>query len=138
MYINYSCLEVEMRFRTLSMVFFSIMLLAGCAGSSSSAAKPVESYLQAVVDQDVTRLETLVCQDWQASALLELDAFMGVEADLENVTCTEQENDGSKALVSCSGNIVATYNNEQQRFPLEGRVYKMVKQGGDWLVCGYP
>lgn len=114
-----------------------VFVLAGCGGPEPSASEPVEAYLQAVVDQDADRISTLVCSDWADSAMLEMDAFMGVEATLKDVSCTELEIIGEYASVLCSGSIVATYNNEQQEFSLEGREYSLVKEGGEWLVCGY-
>jgi hypothetical protein len=113
------------------------MIMAGCASSGSSAAEPVEAYLQAIVDQDADRISTLVCSDWADSALLEMDAFMGVQAELDNVSCSEVEVLKEFASVTCSGSILATYNNEQQQFSLEGRQYQLIKEGSEWLVCGY-
>ncbi len=117
----------------LGVLFF---LLSACA-AEESAAKPVEMYLQAVVDQDADRLATLVCSDWADDAVLELDAFMGVKAELDNVQCSELQVSGDEASVTCTGSIDATYNNEQQQFTLEGREYRVVKEGGEWLMCGY-
>ena len=36
----------------------------------------------------------------------------------------------------CNGNIVATYNNEDQQLDLSVRTYQVVQEGGEWLVCG--
>ena len=113
-----------------------LFLLSACA-ASESAAKPVEAYLQSIVDQDADRLSTLVCSEWADEAVLELDAFMGVEAELNNVACSEVEVNGDIASVTCTGSILATYNNENQQFSLEGREYRVIKESGEWLVCGY-
>ena len=124
--------------RSHAIVLMTILLLvAGCAKAQASAAEPVEAYLQAIVDQDVDRLSTLVCADYADAALLELDAFMGVEATLQDVKCSELETVENDATVTCTGAIVATYNNEQQEFSLVGRQYQLVQEGGEWLVCGY-
>jgi len=45
--------------------------------------------------------------------------------------------DGDDALIICKGSIDATYNNEVRNFHLSERTYRVVQQGGDWLVCGY-
>ncbi|HRQ31634.1 MAG TPA: hypothetical protein PLM89_00860 [Anaerolineales bacterium] len=112
-------------------------LLASCAKSNSDApAKAVEDYLNTLVAKDADRLPTLVCGDWEDDALIELDSFQAVTASLENVSCTQTGADGDTALVLCTGNIVASYNNEDQRLDLAVRTYQVVEQGGDWLVCG--
>lgn len=123
--------------RTIVIFTLMFVLLSSCAGEEGAQAEPVKAYLQSIVDQDVDRLSTLVCSGWADSALLELDAFMGVQAALEDVECSLIEAGSDQAAVSCSGSIVATYNNEQQQFSLEGRRYHVVKEGGEWLVCGY-
>lgn len=111
--------------------------LTSCGSSSTDApAKAVENYLNALVAKDAERLPTLVCGDWEEDALIELDSFQAVTASLENVSCTQTGTDGDTALVLCTGNIVASYNNEDQRLDLSVRTYQVVEEGGDWLVCG--
>ena len=112
-------------------------ILTSCGSSSTDApAKAVENYLNALVAKDAERLPTLVCGDWEEDALIELDSFQAVTASLENVSCTQTGTDGDTALVLCTGNIVASYNNEDQRLDLSVRTYQVVEEGGDWLVCG--
>lgn len=112
-------------------------LLASCGQSNSDApAKAVEDYLNALVAKDADRLPTLVCGDWEDDALIELDSFQAVTASLENVSCAQTGTDGDTTLVNCTGNIVATYNGEDQRLDLAVRTYQVVEEGGDWLVCG--
>lgn len=112
-------------------------ILTSCGSSSTDApAKAVENYLNALVAKDAGRLPTLVCGDWEEDALIELDSFQAVTASLENVSCTQTGTDGDTALVLCTGNIVASYNNEDQRLDLSVRTYQVVEEGGDWLVCG--
>ncbi len=121
---------------------FLILLLASawltaCGPSASDApAKAVEDYLNALVTKDADRLPTLVCGEWEEDALIELDSFQAVTASLENVSCTQTGTDGDTALVLCTGNIVASYNDEDQRLDLSVRTYQVIEQGGDWLVCG--
>ncbi len=112
-------------------------LLASCGPSNTDApAKAVENYLDALVAKDAGRLPTLVCGDWEDDALIELDSFQAVTASLENVSCAQTGTDGDTTLVNCTGNIVATYNGEDQRLDLAVRTYQVVEEGGDWLVCG--
>lgn len=124
-----------------SLVFLLVALLAtmitACSSSNGDApVKAVESYLNALVAKDADLLPTLVCGDWEDDALIELDSFQAVEARLDNVACTQTGSDGDTALVDCTGNIVASYNGEDQQLDLSVRTYQVVQQGGDWLVCG--
>lgn len=115
-------------------------LLSACAsstGGGSGAPAAVESYLTALVTQDSDRISTLSCADWEETALLELDSFQGVTARVDQPGCTQTGTDGATALVTCSGKIIATYNNEDQELALDTRVFRVVEEGGNWLVCGY-
>jgi len=110
--------------------------LAACASNTDVPAKAVENYLNALVNKEADKLPTLVCGDWEEDALIELDSFQAVTAKLENLSCAQTGTDGDTSLVVCNGNIVATYNNEDQKLDLSVRTYQVVEQGGDWLVCG--
>lgn len=127
--------------RKLSLMLFILLitvpLLTACAPDDEAApAKAVEDYLNALVAKDADRLSTLSCGEWEDDALLELDSFQAVTARLEGVACEQTGTDGDTALVLCNGNIVATYNNEDQELDLSVRTYQVVQEGGEWLVCG--
>jgi hypothetical protein len=126
--------------RNVSLPILTIILvtlfLTACAASNSGPAKAVEDYLNALVAKDSDRLPTLVCGDWEDDALIELDSFQAVTARLDNVSCTQTGTDADTALVNCTGNIIASYNNEDQELDLSVRTYQVVQEGGDWLVCG--
>lgn len=120
------------------LVIVGALLVAACSGGSSDAApQAVELYLQALVAEDADQLVTLSCGDWEADAMLEVDSFQGVSASLDGVICAEVGSEGDVVLVGCEGTIKATYGNEQQELPLAGRTYKVVQEGGEWLMCGY-
>ena len=113
------------------------LFLTGCASNNADApARAVEDYLNALVAKDADRLSTLSCGEWEADALLELDSFQAVTARLEGLSCEQTGTDGDTALVLCNGNIVATYNDEDQELDLSVRTYQVVEKGGEWLVCG--
>ncbi|MBN2116661.1 MAG: hypothetical protein JW730_08825 [Anaerolineales bacterium] len=115
----------------------STLILTACAsGNENASAKAVEDYLKALVAKDETRLSTLSCGEWEDEALLELDSFQAVTARLEGLTCEQTGTDGETALVLCQGDIVATYNDEDQELDLSVRTYQVVQEGGEWLVCG--
>jgi hypothetical protein len=127
--------------RTLFLVLLTVitaaLLLTACGSQDSDApARAVEDYLTALVAKDVNRLTTLSCGEWEEEALLELDSFQAVSARLEGLACEQTGTDGDTALVLCNGNIVATYNEEDQELDLSVRTYQVVQEGGEWLVCG--
>jgi hypothetical protein len=120
----------------ISTFLLTAVLLAACAANSDAPAKAVDNYLNALVNKEADKLPTLVCGDWEQDALMELDSFQAVTARLENVSCSQTGKDGDTSLVLCTGDIVATYNNEEQKLDLSTRTYQVVQQSGDWLVCG--
>lgn len=126
--------------RTFFLAFvlvFSTLVLAACASNVENApVQTVENYLTALVEKDADRLTTLTCGEWEEEALLELDSFQAVTARLEGLACEQTGTDGETALVLCNGNIVATYNNEDQQLDLSVRTYQVVQEGSEWLVCG--
>ena len=125
-------------FLILAIVLIPNILPTACASTSKSDApvKAVEDYLNTLIAKDSDRLPTLVCGDWEEDALIELDSFQAVDVRLEDMSCTQSGTDGDTALVNCTGNIVMTYNNEDQKLDLSTRTYQVKEEGGDWLVCG--
>lgn len=117
-------------------IILASILLAACASNADAPAQAVQNYLNALVDKEADKLPTLVCGDWEEDALIELDSFQAVTARLEDVACSQTGTDGDTALVLCTGNIVATYNDEDQKLDLSTRTYQVIEQGGDWFVCG--
>ena len=115
---------------------FTTFMISACASNSDAPAKAVENYLNALVNKEADKLPAIVCGEWEEDALIELDSFQAVTASLENVSCSQTGTDGDASLVLCTGNIVASYNNEDQRLDLSTRTYQVIEQGGDWLVCG--
>ncbi|MFH2102814.1 MAG: hypothetical protein ABIJ39_05590 [Chloroflexota bacterium] len=124
----------------LSILLLVAISLPACTTgpqSTGSAADVVEEYLGALVEKNENRLSSLVCGDWEADALLELDSLQAVETRLEGLSCQVTGTENDVALVTCAGQIIATYNNEDQELDLSVRTYQVVEQGGETLVCGY-
>ena len=98
----------------------------------------METYLEALVEKDASRLSSLSCADWEPMALLELDSLQAVETRLEGLSCstTAEETDGTFS-VDCSGKLLATYNNEDQEIDLSSNTYIVIDQSGEYLICGY-
>jgi hypothetical protein len=125
-----------MKRATLILLSALCLLVSACGTSSAGPEKTVEAYLNALNEKDSTRLSTLSCADWEPTALMELDSFQAVSTTLEGLSCAQTGTDGDKALVTCQGKIVASYNGELQSFDLATRTYMVENSTGEWLVCG--
>ena len=113
------------------------LALSACAGGQDAPAQTVLLYQQALVDKNQEDLINYACADWESQALLELDSFVSVDTELVDATCQTISEDGDTALVTCDGSISASYNGEARDFPLSGRTFIVVNDGGDWRLCGY-
>lgn len=117
------------------------IIATGCqstgAEQTSPAVDALVAYLNALNIKDEATLSSLSCAEWEAMALLELDAFQSVETRLEGLSCQQDGADDGAVTVICQGEIIASYFGEDQEFDLSERTYTMVEQNGDWLVCGY-
>ena len=123
--------------KTFLFLILITTLLTSCSNSTSPAADTVENFLEALSNKDNALMLSYVCADYELEALLEFDAYALVQTTLTSLDCQQKEMDGDDALVICNGSIDATYNNEVRNFPLSERTYRVIHQGGDWLVCGY-
>ena len=85
-----------------------ILAACGAPAGKSPAAAAVENYYAALVSKDAAKVSNLSCKDWEEQALLEMDGFQAVKAELENLVCTEAGTDSGATLVGCTGNIVLT------------------------------
>ena len=113
-----------------------VLVLTACAPKGDRAAGVVESYLNALVAKNSDQLSAVSCAEWESSALTELDSFQAVETKLDGLSCAKTGTDGDAMLVTCQGKLTATYGSEDQELDLSTRTYRVVEQGGDWLVCG--
>ena len=121
----------------LSMLSLSILLSAcGSSASSTGAVDAVEGYVNALASNDEASLSALSCADWESSALTELDSLQAVTAKVDGLSCQQSGTDGDTALVNCTGKLVLSYNGEDQELDLSTRTYRVVAEGGNWLVCG--
>ena len=124
-------------FSLMLLLMFTALSLSACTSSNDDApVRTVENYLNALVEKDANHLTTLVCGEWEADALLAMDSFQAVTTRLEGLACEQTGTDGDTALVLCKGNIVATYNDEDEKIDLSTNTYQVVQEGGEWLVCG--
>jgi hypothetical protein len=111
-------------------------LIVGCQ-SGGSPSQTIEDYLQAVVEGDWTRAVNLSCAAWEEGARTEANSFESIDARLEGAICESEGTEGETRGVTCQGVIVATYGAEDRQLTLQGRVYNVVLEGGEWRMCGY-
>jgi hypothetical protein len=123
---------------SFTIVLLVCLLLAGCAGAQANpAGKAVEAYFQAIAANDADKTAAVSCADWQQTARDEVASFAGVKTSLDKLSCKAASTQGSEATVECTGAIVAKYVDQEMRFDLNGRRYRVVQQDQKWLVCGY-
>ncbi len=111
--------------------------ISACSKDSNGPATAIEAYNQALVNGEADQLSTLSCAAWEADAQNELASFAAVKVSLQDMTCSQGNQDGDTVLVSCTGKIVANYGNEVLEINLADRLYQAVLEGGDWRMCGY-
>jgi hypothetical protein len=132
---------MEVYVKPISLSFLVILFaffVAGCGKSpTGDAPAAIETYLQAVVSNDTNLISSLSCAFWEQQARMELNSFSAVTAKVDNPNCRVSGQEGDITLVSCSGNIVANYNGENQELALGDKVFKAVREGGEWRMCGY-
>jgi hypothetical protein len=116
-----------------------LVVLAACSSApdASSAAKNVETYLQARTKSNVEQMISLSCSAWEPTARIEATSFQSMEAKLDGVACTTAGSEGSSATVMCTGKIVTSYNGESRDWRLDQRPFVSALEGGEWRMCGY-
>lgn len=107
--------------------------MAACSDNAGAGdpAQVVENYLQAKVAADEQAVQGLLCSAMEADLSREASSFAGLDARLENMSCTRS---GEADTVTCEGTIVATYGTEESEFPLAS--YRVVQEDGGWKWCG--
>ena len=122
---------------TVLLILLLAAVLAACAPQKDPAAQVMEAYWTALVGKQGDTLKSLSCNAWEATAVLEMDAFQSVETKLDGLSCAKSGADGDTTLVQCQGKILATYTSEVQEYDLADYTYQLVQQNGQWTVCGY-
>jgi hypothetical protein len=86
-----------MKWMMILVFLVSMLIMVGCGAEApevesttlTPAAQTLQSYLQALVEKDEDTLVQMTCADWEANALLEFDAFGGVETSLDGLSCEQ-------------------------------------------------
>lgn len=109
--------------------------LAACAkeGNASSA---IENYLKAKVASNSDQLVSLSCSAWEANARTEATSFESVKAELKDLSCSENGQDGDYTLVICTGQIVVAYDGETRALDVGDTTYLALQEDGEWKMCG--
>ena len=125
-----------MRILRLTTILFIFGLIISACAQQPPAAQVVETYFNAIVEQNDALIPQIVCEEWQFDAYLEMDSFLAVNPVLEDLSCTVISEDQNSAIVNCQGSILATYNEEQQKIDLSNRNFIVRKEANEWLICG--
>jgi hypothetical protein len=121
--------RVLMRFSILLMVL--MLVLAACSDVAGDPSDTVERYITAKAAADGDTIASLLCSELEADLQRESTSFASVEATVEGLSCSRV---GDTDIVSCEGQIVATYGTEDRTFELGS--YNVVQEDGEWRWCG--
>lgn len=126
-------------FTILILISIFLFCLCSCGKTDESAQMiaPVTAFYDAIVKQERDRVGAIACGEWEKDALRDVDSFMGVSSEMKDFSCSVESVEGDTAFVKCTGAIAASYGAEVTEFPLDRRSHKVVKEQGDWRICGY-
>jgi len=118
-------------------VILSGALVSACA-SQRTPADAIVDYLEALEESDQAAAVASSCTAWETEALAEGASFVNVEVELKDPDCQVQDQTDTEASVLCTGSFVFSYDaGEDQVLDLFGRVFSVVKEDGEWRMCGY-
>lgn len=120
----------------LVIVILAAFALTACAAQSDAPAAAAEAYWQALAAKDSATLTNLSCAAHESTALTTLDSVMSNEVKLQDLKCTTSESGTDAATVTCSGAMVISYGAEDLSINLGMVPYNLVREGGDWRMCG--
>jgi hypothetical protein len=113
------------------------LALAGCQAEEQGPDAAIEAYLAARAESSVDQMTLLSCAAWEGQARVEAASFEAMDARLEGVSCTAGEEEGEATLVSCTGQIVTTYQGETREWTVAEHPFRAVMEDGEWRMCGY-
>jgi hypothetical protein len=116
-------------------------LLVSCGsvqtGNSPVQVETLNQYIRALTEKNEAAYTRLICPSWESEALLEFDAYKGVQTRPGDMNCRLLNSKDSEANVNCQGKILLSYGTEQNELDLSSRIYRLTKSGDDWQVCGF-
>jgi hypothetical protein len=113
------------------------LVLAGCQAEAQGPAAAIEAYLAARAESNVDQMTLLSCPAWEGQARVEAASFEAMDARLDGVSCTAGSAEGDESLVSCTGQIVTTYQGETREWSVAEHPFRAVMEAGEWRMCGY-
>jgi hypothetical protein len=122
-----------------------LVLLAACGSESGGAdgaansaddgaAAVVEAFWEAKVAGNADALAELMCAELEADVEMQALSFASVDARIEAMACSASDTDSDATIVTCDGQIIATYGTEDRDFPLGSA--RVVQEAGEWKWCG--
>lgn len=122
----------------LALVWLTLgALLAGCSGDRALAAESVETLFQAILEKDEALFRSVVCSDYARIAMMDFTTFAIVDTRIDNFSCQAEGKVDGQVSVRCEANLQASFGNETRSLDLSSRIYQVVQEDGQWLVCGH-
>jgi hypothetical protein len=122
----------------ISLLTVCILVVACETKPINSPARPVEIYLQSMVDNNYAVMSRNSCEFWQENVQQDHDTFENVVARTEGLSCSVITETEGFAEIACEGAVIANFNGQESTFPLNARNYLALKTDGVWQFCGYP
>jgi len=113
------------------------LILIGCSGDQALAVESVETFFQAILEKDEALFRSAVCSDYASIAMMDFTSFAIVDTRIDNFSCEAEGEVDGQVSVRCQGNLQANFGNEMRSFDLSSRIYQVVQENGQWLVCGH-
>ena len=95
---------------SLAMIILCVQL-SGCGGNKkvSEESKVVESFYNAIVNQERDKIGSIVCSDWEKDGLREVDAFIFAAEYIKAVDFFAVSN-GQNAVTTAIGHVIIICN----------------------------
>jgi hypothetical protein len=127
--------------RAIAVVLILVILLAACGGGGSSPTAAVKGFFQAFAKLDVDKMTALTCSEMAEEMEETLGVFAlfgdGVKIDVSGLKYEVVEESGDRAVVRVTGTMKMSVSelgiDESTEMDEEMPV---VKEGGEWKVCG--
>ena len=113
-----------------------LLILTACAGNSeeSDPAAAVEAFWNAKIAGDADALRGVMCSAMEADVEMQAISYASVDAEIQDMACEADGENGDFTIVTCEGKIVALYGTETREFPLS--TSQLVQEDGAWKWCG--
>jgi len=105
---------------------------------ASTPADAVTGYLAALAKNDQSAAVASSCAAWEEQALAEGASFINVKVSLDDLSCQVVDETDTQATVTCTGKYKFSYDaGEDQELDLSGRMFSVIRENGEWRMCGY-